>query len=254
MTQAVFDLLMNHRSIRKYQDKPIEPELLQRIVVAGQAAATSSFIQAVSVIRVSDTAKRQTLMRLSGDQPYVASAAEFLVVCADLARIHQQAQSVNQAINMDDFAWVEQLITATVDASLFAQNMVVAAESAELGCCYIGGLRNQPDAVSTLLDLPDLVYPVFGLCMGYPAQQPGIKPRLPLSVVLKDNSYGKNYVLPEANIKTVEQYDQHVREYYIARTNGKLSITWSQQMAKQAAKQSRPFMRDFLQKRGWMLR
>ncbi|MEQ9565527.1 MAG: oxygen-insensitive NADPH nitroreductase, partial [Pseudomonadales bacterium] len=185
----LIDLLLQHRSIRKYTSKSIDRDLLERILLAGQAAATSSFAQAYSLIRITDSHLRGKLAELSGNQSYVADCAEFFVCCADLARNHAACQ---QAGVSSDPGYMEQLIIATVDTSLMAQNMVIAAESEGLGTCYIGGIRNNPQQVSDLLDLPDFVYPVFGLCLGYPAQNPETKPRLPRSAWVKENSYKLN--------------------------------------------------------------
>ena len=83
---SVIELLKSHRSIRKFTDKPISRELLEELFVAGQAAATSSFLQGTTIIRISDKAKRVKIAELAGNQRYVETAAEFMVFCADLNR------------------------------------------------------------------------------------------------------------------------------------------------------------------------
>lgn len=238
----LIDLFLQHRSIRKYTSKAIDQDLLERILLAGQAAATSSFAQAYSLIRITDSHLRRKLAELSGNQSYVADCAEFFVCCADLARNHAACQ---QAGVSADPGYMEQLIIATVDTSLMAQNMVIAAESENLGTCYIGGIRNNPQQVSDLLDLPDFVYPVFGLCLGYPAHNPETKPRLPRSAWVKENSYQQNDFGVE-----LEEYDQDVREYYKTRTGNRKSTSWTEQMQAFLAKESRPHMLKFLQSRG----
>ncbi|NND00618.1 MAG: oxygen-insensitive NADPH nitroreductase [Gammaproteobacteria bacterium] len=241
------DLIKSHRSIRKFTEQAIDESVLQQLLLAGQAAATSSFIQATSVIRVTDSSKRAALVELTGQQKYVGSAPEFLVFCADLYRNQQRVAGEGTDA---DFAWTEQFIAATVDVALFAQNVVIAAESAALGCCYIGGIRNNPDQVSRLLQLPDLVYPVFGLCLGHPDQNPQSKPRLPQQVAIHQDTYR-----PLAEVTNyIDAYDRQVSEYYIARTRGKLDSSWSAQMATQAQQQKRPFMQKFLQSKGFLLK
>lgn len=239
--------MQQHCSIRKFSDRELEAGALNQLLRAGQAAATSSFIQATTVIQVTDLEIRSRLVELSGNQKYVSSAAEFLVFCADLQRIRHRVKALGLEAEFD---WTEQFITATIDVALFAQNTVVAAESLGLGCCYIGGIRNQPDDVCQLLNLPDVVYPVFGLCIGYPAQSPGKKPRLPLPAVLHQNSY-------QAHTDTdqyIDHYDLDVSKYYEQRTAGKLKASWSEQMTQQAKHQTRPFMLNFLHKRGLLRR
>ncbi len=88
---------------------------------------------------------------------------------------------------MED-GFIELMLIASVDAALVAQNVLVAAESLGLGGVYVGGIRNDPDKMSELLNLPDRVYPVFGLCLGWPDQDPDRKPRLPQSLVFLKTS------------------------------------------------------------------
>jgi nitroreductase len=246
MNQTI-ELLQQHCSVRKYTEQKLSRAILAQLLLAGQSAATSSFIQATTVIQVTDPDKRLRLIELTGDQSYVGSAAKFLVFCADLQRNKHRVQTLGQDA---DYDWTEQFITATIDVALFAQNTVVAAQSLGLGCCYIGGIRNQPEEVCSLLQLPELVYPVFGLCIGYPAQSPDKKPRLPLAVVLHQNNYQAN----ESTDQSTDEYDTNVRNYYERRTSGKLIVSWSEQIAKQSAKQTRPFMLDFLHERGFLRR
>lgn len=243
---AVIDLLNAHRSIRKYTSQAIPEDLLRAILRAGQAAATSSFLQGTTVIRVRNPESRRTLARLAGNQAYVESAAEFLVLCADLKRPGNACAQLGREFAGD---WTEHFIIATVDVALMAQNMVVAAESAGLGICYIGGLRNNPRDVSDLLQLPRGVYPVFGLCLGYPDQNPECKPRLPLDVVLKDEVYSE-----EGDAERIAQYDEQVREYYRQRTGGGHGQSWSEQVAGLLSEKARPHMRDFLAQQGFTLR
>jgi len=241
----VIDLIKSHCSIRSYKDEPIDPQLFANIISAGQAASTSSFIQAVTVVRVRKKAVRGEFVTLSGNQKYIASAAEFLVFCADLQRNQSRVSKVQGPA---DYHWTEQFLATTVDVALMAQNIVIAAESAGLGCCYIGGIRNDPQKVTQLLRLPELVYPVFGLCIGVPDQQPGLKPRLPQAVVLHEDEYQQN----DTQHTLIDDYDALIRNYYIARTGGKLEQTFSEQMAKQAINQTRPFIKKYLQKQGFM--
>lgn len=242
----VIQLLQSHRSIRKYTDDEIPQETLNELIKCGQSAATSSFIQACTVIQVEDKAKRDELVVLAGNQPYIASAARFLVFCADMNR-HQLTCDMHQAEMQSGFT--EQFITATVDCALFAQNVITAAQSLGIQGVYIGGIRNQIQAVTDLLELPRLVYPVFGMCLGYPAQNPEVKPRLPLPVVLKKDSYND-----ESDPATIGEYDEQVREYYRTRTGGNKDTAWSEQISEMLVKEARPHMLEYLKSRGYLIR
>ena len=242
----VIRLLRSHRSIRKFTTQQIGQEIVDELVRAGQAASTSSFIQACTVMQVNERGHRELLAEYAGNQAYVADAPVFLVFCADMQR-HRLACRM-QATEMLS-GYTEQFITASVDCALFAQNVLTAAESLGLGGVLIGGIRNQIQQVADLLDLPDLVFPVFGLCLGYPDQNPEIKPRLPLSVVLKQDRYDDS-----ADSELISAYDREVQPYYRSRSGGTKETTWSQQIAGLLSKESRPHMRDFLQKKGFLLK
>ena len=239
------DLLLSHRSIRKFTERPVSDDLLERILRAGQSAASSSFVQAYSLIRISDSQKRSTLVELAGSQKYIGTCAEFFVCCADLARNHSLCSDGSKGSEPNH---AEQLIVATVDVALMAQNMVVAAESEGLGICYIGGVRNNIQAVSDLLELPEFVYPVFGLCLGYPAQDPEPKPRLPKSVWLMENAYR------EADENDIREYDEVIKNYYAARSSNKKQSTWTEELKGHFSTKVRPHMLSFLQSKGFLKR
>ncbi|MEL6115380.1 oxygen-insensitive NADPH nitroreductase [Photobacterium sp. SP02] len=238
MNQTI-DTILAHRSIRRFTSEPIQADVLSTLLDCAIAASSSSFIQCVSVIRVVDTDKRTQMAHLAGDQPYVASAAEFLVFCVDFHRhlqIHPEAQ----------LGFTEQTLIGAVDAALMAQNCLLAAESLGLGGVYIGGIRNNPAEVAALLDMPKHVMPVFGLCLGYPDQNPESKPRLPQSLVIHQNSYQQ-----ELDRHQLAEYDEKVRQYYQSRTGGNKDMSWSEQITATLTKEARPFMKDFLTSKGF---
>lgn len=244
--QDIMQLLRSHRSIRRFQRKPIPQPLVEALVAAGQAASTSSFIQACTLIQVNDPADRERLAAYAGGQAYVATAPLFLVFCADMQR-HRLACEMN-GVEMHS-GYTEQFITATVDCALFAQNMMVAAEGQGLGGVFIGGIRNRIAEVAELLALPELVYPVFGMCLGWPDQDPQVKPRLPLEVVLKQDRYDDS-----GDRERIADYDRVVGDYYATRLGNSKRMTWSRQMAGMLEKEARPDMLSFLQGRGFLLR
>jgi FMN reductase (NADPH) len=167
----MIDLLQNHRSIRKFTDQKITSEDLEQILYSAQMAATSSHVQAYSIVGVTDQEKKKQLAEWAGDQSYVENCAHFFVFCADLHRLGEVAIRKEKDLK-DSLDYTEMFMVATIDAALAAQNAAIAAESLGLGIVYIGGIRNNPDKVSQLLKLPDKVYPVFGMCLGYPDQNP----------------------------------------------------------------------------------
>ncbi|SDL20459.1 nitroreductase [Franzmannia pantelleriensis] len=238
------ELLMSHRSIRKFSEQKIPRELLLELIRAGQAAATSSHVQAYSVIHVTDPGKREMIAELAGGQGYIASCSDFLVLCADMKRPTDAAERTGAKVVR---GMTEQLLVASVDTALMAQNVVVAAESEGLGICYIGGIRNNPQQISDLLSLPDHVFPVFGLCLGYPAQEPDVKPRLPVEAVLMENTYREDSA-------PVATFDATMHTYYSERSGGNKNTDWSHNLTPLFETKLRPHMRDFLVKRGFEMK
>ena len=242
----LIDLLLNHRSIRKYKSEAVPEILLKQLVSVGQAAASSSFLQAVTIIRVTDPDKRAAFKEITGGQVYVEAAPEFLVFCADLSR---PMRCCTEHGGSPSEGLTEHFIIATVDVALYAQNVAVAAESAGLGICYIGAIRNDAARSAELLDLPQQVYPVFGMCIGWPDQDPEVKPRLPMSVVLKENSYSI-----DGEAEAIAAYDEEMRTYYATRSANIKIQGWSEQMAGLLGKESRLHMRPFLESKGFLKR
>lgn len=179
------ELLTAHRSIRRFTDEELPEESVRAAVEAGQRASTSSLMQAYCLLRVRDAAARAALVELTGGQPMVAAAAAFFVVCGDTRRHRLACAQEGRPYD----ARLEAFLVAVVDASLFAQNVALAFEAQGFGVCYVGGLRNRLPEVDRLLDLPEGVYPLYGLCVGRPAEDPLPKPRLPLDAVLLDGRY-----------------------------------------------------------------
>jgi nitroreductase len=242
----VISLLKAHKSIRKFQKRTVEEHMVRLIVEASQSASTSSFMQAYTIIRIKDEEKKAKISELVGEQPYVKECPLFLVFCADLER-HRIACEMNGVEMVEGYT--EPFILGTVDAAIAAQNAIIAAESMGLGGVYIGGIRNNSEEISKLLKIPTNVYPVFGMCLGYPDQDPGIKPRLPMEVILKEDEYSS-----EGDRERLRKYDEIINQYYIERTNGGRGDTWTGMMAKKMSKVIRPHMRSFLEKHGFKMK
>lgn len=254
-------LLQSHRSIRKFVDEPLDDEMVAEIVRSGQAAATSSNLQATTVIRVRNPETRSRIAEVAGGQDHISTCGAFLVWCADLRRSGLACEMGGSTMTT---GMTEQFIIATVDVALAAQNAVVAAESLGLGICYIGAIRNDPQVVTDLLLLPLNVYPVFGLCLGVPAQDPEVKPRLPVEAILKEEVYGTadhntadGGTAEDATVgerAAIADYDETMRAYYQSRTGGTKDSTWSDEMARLLEGERRPHMRQFLIDRGFDMR
>lgn len=244
------ETILDHRSIRSFQDKPLTREQIETIITSAQAASTSSFIQAYSIIGVSDQSKKDQLAEVVGNQPYVANNGHFLVFCADLNRHAKIAEMENIDV-IPSIESTEKFMVSVIDATLAAQNAAIAAESMGLGICYIGGIRNNLEAVQSLLKTPDYVVPLFGMAIGYPAKVNDKKPRLPLEHVYMENEYQQDTTI---FIKQLEEYNEIISAYYKERTDGKREDTWTGQIGQMLEKKSRMYMKEFVQKRKMDLR
>jgi FMN reductase (NADPH) len=238
---TIIETILNHRSIRSFEDKPLTREQIEIIVKSAQAASTSSYIQAYSIIGVTDREKKKKLAELAGNQSYVEENGHFFVFCADLYR-HQMVGEMEGKDVVPSIESTEKFMVALIDASLAAQNASLAAESLGLGICYIGGIRNHLEEVGKLLHIPERVIPLFGLAVGFPKKVTDKKPRLPLAHVYHEEVYNS-----EPYKEQLKEYNQVISSYYEERTGGKRTDTWTEQMATMLEKKSRMYMKDYVQ-------
>jgi nitroreductase len=232
--------LLSHRSVRHFAPEPLPRGMLERLILAGQQAATSSNLQSWSVVALEDAARKSEAARLCGDQQFIKDAPVFLVFCADLARLKSVSDSVEQP--GDALVYLEMFLTAVIDASLVAQNVAVAAESEGLGICYVGAARNHPKELSALLKLPPRVFAVFGMAIGAPAlsDTSSVKPRLPQRAVLHRETYDAS-----AWQDSVAEYNAIMAQFY-AEQNMDVKGTWAQHSARRVGSAAALMGRDTL--------
>lgn len=239
----VIELLTSHASVRKYKDIPLSKEDVHELVHAGQHAASSHFVQAYSVIHVTDQEKRERLAELASNKRQFLTAGAVLIFCADYCRLASAAALHGKEI---DYTHAENMLVGAIDVALFAQNVAIAAESKGYGICYIGGIRNAPAEISDLLELPNGVAPMFAMSIGVPDEANEVKPRLPVEAIIHENSYNAakyDELLPA--------YDQTMHDYYLNRGSNQKDTAWSVQMADFLSVPRRAFMKDFLAKKGF---
>jgi FMN reductase (NADPH) len=240
----VIETILNHRSLRHFEDMPLTEEQIKTIVSCAQSASTSSFIQAYSIIGVKDKAKKKKLAEIAGNQEYVEINGHFFIFCADLNR-HSIIGEMVQTDVTPSIESTEKFMVALIDASLAAQNASIAAESMGLGICYIGGIRNNLEEVKNLLKTPERVIPLFGLAVGVPTKLTDKKPRLPFEHIYHEDEYEQD---KQVYVSQLQKYDDLISNYYNERTEGKRKDRWSAQMAKMLDRKSRMYMKEFVQK------
>ncbi|MCH9002812.1 MAG: NADPH-dependent oxidoreductase [Planctomycetes bacterium] len=247
LNTKILDTLMAHVSVRAFRDEPLPDGVLEKLVEAGTRASTSSNMQAYTVIAVTDPPLKKQLAKLCADQPQIHQSAMFLVFCADL---HKLTLCCRQHGTMTDAVGVaEALLIAVIDAALVMQNVAVAAESLGLGICMIGAMRNHPIAVADLLHLPANVFAISGFCIGYPADDGEVKPRLPLAATLHTNRYRGDDELRDL----ISSYDETLTRWYAEHNMHPKDPRWSAVMAKRLpAVARRAEVADCLRQQGFL--
>lgn len=240
-TNPVIELLLNHRSIRKFKDTPLTEAQVRLLVESAQSASTSSFTQSFSIIGIDDPdIKRQLRVIAANDQMYVEKNGYFFVFVADQYRNKKIGEKYGEQTTVLDT--MQRLIVALGDASFAAQNMAVAAESIGLGICYIGSIQKDIDRTAEILGLPEGTFPIFGLAVGYPDQQPEKKPRLPFEVIFHKNQYNRN--IPEEPLKA---YDRTIQHYYRTRSDNRRDDSWTAGIARGLTAPARMRLKPFLE-------
>ncbi|NLN41564.1 MAG: NADPH-dependent oxidoreductase [Clostridiales bacterium] len=214
---------LSHRTIREFKDQKIPHEVFEQLIEVARRTATSTGMQASSIIRVTDPEMKKKIAEIC-NQEYVARVAALLIFIVDQYRNNQIAKEKNcyveTAGDMDRF------FAAFTDACLMAQNLVTAAESMGLGTVYLGSILNDSEKICQLLKLPELTFPVIGLGLGYPNQNPQLKPRMEMRLRVFENSY-KDF---DSYLDEIKEYDKEMRTYYDLREPGKRVDSFSNQV------------------------
>jgi FMN reductase (NADPH) len=245
--------MSRHGSARKFKADSIPVELIERVIAAGQRASTSSNLQVVSVVAVTDSAKRRRLAEICG-QEQVAQAPVVLVWCADLRRLDRacELRGYTHVTN-----YVENFLMCVLDVGIAAQNGALAAESLGLGMCYLGSIRNNAQGMIDLLTLPRLVFPVVGMMVGWPAAAPIVRPRLPTSAVLCWETYD-----PQPRDEALREFDRTMiatgiyqgRQVPVPGKSGEVEeYGWLEHSARRVAQAARTDLRDVLKRQGFYL-
>ena len=144
--------------------------MLEIALAAALSAPSKSDLQQVGIVLVQDRAKQATIGGWIPDMPWIAQAPLFMVFCGDHRRIRRVSELRGRPFPNDT---LDMFMNAAVDAGLVLQAFITAAEALGLGCCPISVVRNHVEKLAALLELPPGVFPVAGLCVGYPSQPGG---------------------------------------------------------------------------------
>ena len=229
--------VLTRKTVRRYSDKMPSEELLGLLVAAALSASAKSDFQQASILRVRDPAKREAIGKLFPGMPWIGVAPVFFVFLGDARRLQRIGEMRGKPVRNGT---LEGFFNASIDAALAMQTMILCAESVGLGVCPISVIRNEVDKVASLLGLPDLVFPVAGLCVGYPATEGFVSLRLPRRVTTHSDGYDDSSLG-----SGIDDYDRrrdaiHAIPADQQRANNEFGKAefygWSEDKARQAAK------------------
>jgi nitroreductase/FMN reductase [NAD(P)H] len=244
---------LEHRSHRKFAERPVDAALLRLLFACAFSAPSKSDLQQADVIHVADAARRSAIVDTIPDMPWIMQAPVFLVFCANNRRIRQVGAWRGKAFANEH---LDHFMNAAVDAGLVMMNFIRAAEAAGLGTCPISAVRNHPETVSWVLELPAGIYPVAGLCAGYPAETGRITPRLGLEVTVHRDRYDESGLHEK-----IDAYDRRrhaVLPYRRQRRTEQFGAApfygWSEDKARQYSVPERADFGAFIRKHGFSLK
>lgn len=240
--KSVKQTLLGRRSIRRYERRAIEPHKINFIFEAIRNTQTSYNGQQFTVISTANPEIKEQLYQLTG-QKQVKTSALFLIFCVDFHKLKIAATAKELPVPRIEDS-VDGYTVAVIDATLAMQNAVVAAESMGLGTCCIGYTRTaSPHQTAQLFKLPEGVAVVCGLAIGYPSEQPEMKPKLPMSLVIHTDYYRSDDMSRE-----LMEYDVQVTAYNATRSGDKTTNDWvSHILAYNAEKHD---LAEYLQEQG----
>lgn len=208
----MINTLLKHRSIRKFKSTPIPEEELREMLEAASRASTCGNMQLYSLIVTRDKAMREKLLPCHFGQQMVVEAPCVVTVCADVHRFSMWCKQRDAEPAYDNFAW---FLTATIDALLAAQNLVVAAEARGLGICYLGTTIYTAGEIVKTLNLPKGVLPVTTIVLGYPDEKPELTDRLPQDAVVHFEQYN-DYTVAEIDELWAEREESELTKQLLA--------------------------------------
>ncbi|WP_066733866.1 MULTISPECIES: nitroreductase family protein [Hyphomicrobiales] len=241
--------VLSRRTHRHYEEKKVDLNDLYALIAIALAASSKSDFQQASVIIVDNADHRAAIGAKFPAMPWIGSSPAFLLFCGDTLRLEEIGDMRGHKVKNRA---IEGFLNAAVDAALVMQTLILAAERMGLGCCPISVIRNQASAVAQILGLPAGVFPVAGLCIGYPAREGHISMRLPMSVTVHKDRYDNSKAAAEVRAYDVRREARHPTPASAQRDVAQFGTAgeygWSEDKARQAADpEGEPFARYLLE-------
>ena len=246
--------ILQHRTHRRYTDAPIAEELLQQVLAAGLSAPAKSDLQQVAIVRVEDPALRQQIAALIPSMPWIVQCARFMVVCGDSRRIRRICVLRGTPFANDH---LDAFLNAASDSAMVLQNLIRAASAVGLGACPISVIRNHAAKVAELLALPKWVFPLAGLCLGWPSREGFVSMRLPMALTVHTDRYDDSQLEAE-----IDGYDRRRNARHaipesdwrhVGRFGKPALYGWSEDKARQVSVPERQDLGVFVRRQGFNL-
>lgn len=177
LAQPLLQLLAAHRSIRSFEPRDVDDALIDRLLEAAlHGSSSSGNLNMVSVIKTRDEARKARLHELHFEQPMVLQAPLVLTFCADTHRTRRWLAERGARLGFADLiSWH----VSAFDAIILAQTTALALEAQGLGICYMGTTLHAMRGIADLLGCPEHCLPVTSMVVGWPAEAPAQRDRLP---------------------------------------------------------------------------
>lgn len=214
---------LEHRTIREFKDTAIPGEVFDTLMEVARRTATSNGMQSYSIIRVTDPSIKKEIANVCS-QEYVGRAPELLIFVVDQFRNNRIAKE--KGAETENAADMDRFFQGFTDACLALQNVANAAEAMDLGVVYLGSILNDSARICELLKLPELTFPVLGLGIGYPNQNPQLKPRFENRLRVFENSYR----VFDSYLEEIKEYDREMTTYYDLRNANRRVDSFSDQV------------------------
>lgn len=248
----VLSYMLTRGSCRVFKPEPLDDALLMTLAAAALASPTKSDLQQRDILFVKDAALRSWFNGLFPDMPWIADAPHFLIFLANNRRQRQLHEWRGRPFANDH---LDAFFNASVDAGVALSAFVTAADRLGLGTCPISAVRNHADAVSEKLELPDHVFPLCGLTLGYPVYPPRISPRLPLSHTVHTDRFSETDV--QAAVDAYDLRRNETRPFSSQRYEavfGRVEpYTWSEDKVRQYTKPEREMFGDHVRRKKFLL-
>jgi len=236
---------------RRYLDQDVDPALLRLLCACALSAPSKSDLQQADILIVSDPEKRRIIAELIPDQIWIRTAPAFLIFLANGRRLVEISRLREKPFPNDH---LDLFFNAAVDSGLVLATFLRAADAVGLGCCPISVVRDHSERISNLLELPQRVIPVAGLCVGWPASRGNVSPRLPLACTLHENRYDEASFAQRIDAFDHRRAATHPLNQRDPATWGNSDFYgWSEDKARQFAIPQRKDFGAFVRKKGFRL-